>query len=338
MLFIRAATVLLATLWGTAAMAQTPLRSVTLEGHASAPGQSWHPRLQLFEQAEGRANRKRPVLYVHGATFASENAVFFRFAGRSWADALNDAGFSVWGLDFAGYGRSEIYPAMRHATPPEGEPLGRTPDAAAQIERAVRAIIAETGAEKVSIIAHSWGTMPAGRFAGEHPEWVERLVLFGPVVRRETLGGVPQLGPWRFLTVAAQKRRFVEDVPAGAPAVLAEADFPAWAALYLRLDPTSAARTPPSVRTPNGPLADIMAAWSGQLAYDPGRIQAPTLIVRGAWDSLCGDADAAWLRQALTHARQVSDVKVPHATHLMHLETGRAALHAAVNDFLKAKD
>lgn len=315
-------------------MAQTRLRSLTLEGRPATPDQPWYPRLHLFEQTDDSADRKHPVLYVHGATFSSANSIFFKFGGRSWADALNDAGFSVWGLDFAGYGRSEIYPEMTRASPPDGEPLGLAPEAAGQIERAVRAIIAEAGASKVSIIAHSWGTMAAGYFAGKRPELVDRLVFFGPVVRRQVLNGAPKLGSWRFLTIEEQKKRFIEDVPAGEPTVLVEADFPAWSALYLSLDPTSVLRTPPSVRTPNGPVSDILDAWSGKLAYEPGRIEAPTLIVRGEWDSLCRDADVAWLRQFLTNAEKVVDVKVPKATHLMHLETGRAALYTAANQFL----
>jgi pimeloyl-ACP methyl ester carboxylesterase len=322
---------------GTAAMADNQLRHVRLTGMSAEGGRSWQPRLQLFEQTTGTADRKRPVLYIHGATFSAENSIFFRFGGTSWADVLNAAGFSVWGLDFAGFGRSEAYPEMANDKPPEGEPLGRAPAAAQQIERAVRAIIAETGATKLSIIAHSWGTMAAGLFAGDHPDLVDRLVLFGPVVRRDALKGVPPLGPWRFLTVEEQKKRFTEDVPPDGPGVLVEADFPAWADLYLTSDPSSASRTPPSVKTPNGPVADIMAAWSGTLAYDPGRIRAPVLIVRGEWDSLCTDADVAWLERALTASPEVVDVRVPRATHLMHLETGRAALHAAASAFLGRK-
>src|SRR6185312_3295991 len=89
-----------------------------------------------------------------------------------------------------------------------------------------------------------------------------------------------------------QYRRFIEDVPRGQPQVLDEAQFLAWGARYLASDATSARRAPPSVITPSGPLADIGALWSGQALYDPGRIMAPTLLVRGAWDALCTDADA----------------------------------------------
>jgi pimeloyl-ACP methyl ester carboxylesterase len=317
-------------------MADTQLRAVTLAGMPEAAGQSWRPRLQLFEQVASSTDRKRPVLYVHGATFSSQNSIFFKFGAVSWADALNGACFSVWGLDFAGYGQSERYAEMTTDAPPAGEPLGRAPEAARQVERAVRAIMFETGAPKVSIVAHSWGPMAAGRFAGDNPELIDRLVFFGPVVRRDALQRVPPLGPWRFLTIEEQRKRFVADVPQGEPGVLSEADFSAWSALYLKFDPTSRSRTPPSVKTPNGPLADITAAWSGTLAYDPGRITAPVMIVRGEWDSLCKDEDVAWLRRALASASQIEDVKIPKATHLMHLERGRIGLYAAAQEFLSA--
>jgi pimeloyl-ACP methyl ester carboxylesterase len=262
--------------------------------------------------------------------------MMFRFDGVSWADALNKAGRSVWALDFAGFGGSEFYPQMAQPTPPAGEPLGRAPEAAAQIERAVRAIVAETGAARVSIIAHSWGTMAAGLFATQHPELIDRIVFFGPVVRREIVKEGPPVGPWRFLTVEEQHKRFVEDVPAGQPPVLLDRYFADWTVLYLKSDPSSSTRTPPSVRTPNGPVADIMAAWSGSLAYDPALIKSPVAIVRGEWDSLCKDADAAWLLATLTSASQKTDIKIAKATHLMHLEESRGELYRAAVNFLDA--
>lgn len=322
---------------GAAATAETTLQSFSLPGApatAHSPGQ---PTLALMMQRARGAERNTPVLYIHGATFPAENSIFFRFGGRSWADALGAAGFSVWGLDFAGYGRSERYAEMASDIPPEGAPLGRAPEAARQIERAVRTIMTETGAPKVSIIAHSWGTIAAGKFAGDHPELVDRLVLFGPIARRETLPGVAPLGPWRFITAEEQKKRFVEDVPEGEPQVLIEEDFPAWVDLYLKADKTSASRTPASVKTPNGPVADLMSAWSGAMPFDPARITAPTLIVRGEWDSVSNDNDVAWLKNALTSAPEVRDVKIPKATHLMHLERGREALYAASIRFLSEK-
>jgi pimeloyl-ACP methyl ester carboxylesterase len=92
-----------------------------------------------------------------------------------WRDKLCAAGFDVWGLDFHGFGRfSDPYPEIDQ--PAEGiPPLGRAEDASQQIEEAVRFITAHHGTQRVSIIAHSWGTMAAGRFTGRCPELVDRL-------------------------------------------------------------------------------------------------------------------------------------------------------------------
>lgn len=70
------------------------------------------------------------------------------------------------------------------------------------------------------------------------------------------------------------------------------------------------------------------------MPYDPARVRAPTLVVRGAWDSITRDADAAWLKGALSGSPLVRDVVVPRATHLMHLERGRSDLYAATEAFL----
>jgi pimeloyl-ACP methyl ester carboxylesterase len=261
----------------------------------------------------------------------------FRFDGISWADQLNSAGLSVWAFDFAGFGASERYPEMKQLMPPAGEPIGRATAAAAQIDRVIRAILSETGADRVSIIAHSWGTIAAGLFATQHPELLDRIVFFGPIVRRQIIEELPATGTWRFLTVEEQHKRFVEDVPPGHPPLLPDRHFSDWSEIYLKSDPSSVTRTPPSVRTPIGPIADIMAAWSGTLAYRPASITSPVAIVRGEWDSLCTDTDAAWLFAALASAPHKTDTKIAKATHMMHLEENRGGLYKAAAAFLQLK-
>jgi pimeloyl-ACP methyl ester carboxylesterase len=274
-----------------------------------------------------------PVLYVNGATFPSRLSVGYRFDDRSWADDLQAAGFDVWALDFAGFGDSGRYGEMRGAADAH-PPLGRAPAAAEQIAAAVERIGKERGRARVHLVAHSWGTIAAGRFAEAYPDAVARLVFFGPIARRD--GGSPpaRIGAWREVTVADQLKRFVEDVPAGHAAVLLEPELASWGPAYLDSDPGARTRMPPAVRVPGGPRADIMAAHTGELAYDPGGVHAPTLIVRGAWDHLCGDADAAWLLAALG-SREKADLVVPAATHLMHLERGREGLFKATANWLK---
>jgi len=298
----------------------------------AATGAAWRPALLVREQRPANGDRSRPVLYVHGATFPSDASIMFRFEGGSWADSLNAAGFDVFGLDFAGYGGSERYPAMASDAP--GPPLGRAPETADQVARAVRMILEETGAKQLVIIAHSWGSLPAAAFSADHPDQVQRLVLFGPITRRHDAPPPNPIPPWRDINIAQQHARFVAEVPPGEAQVLAQDDFPRWTRTYLAADPAAAGREPPAVRTPNGPTADIAEAWFGRLPYDPARIRAPTLIVRGDWDRVCDDRDARGLCAALTGSSQARVVTIPRATHLMHLETGRQALYDATNAFL----
>jgi len=205
--------------------------------------------------------------------------------------------------------------------------------------RVLEHVVEVRGGGQVSLLAHSWGTIAAGVAATTCPELVDRLVLFGPITARTSpdLPDTASIGGWYPLTVQAQYDQFIEDVPAGHPPILTE-QFDSWARHWLATDPTSTERTPPSVRTPSGPRADISAAWSDDLAYDPTQIHAPTLIIRGEWDSLCTDTDASGLFHALTGTSLRRDVKISGATHLMHLESSRFALYRETATFLLASD
>lgn len=274
-----------------------------------------------------------PVLYVHGATFPSALSVGWRIDGWSWMDDLQARGFDVWAFDLAGYGGSERPAAMRGDLP-----YGRAEAAAAQIARVAAHIRARRGGAKLLVIAHSWGTIPAGIFAGAWPETVERLVLFGPIGERQAGGGPVPAGGAYLVTREDQWRSFQSGVPEDQGSPIAPARFDAWAAAYLASDPGGVARDPAGVMVPSGPDADFRDAWSGRFPYDPGVVRAPTLIVRGAWDPLAGDADVAWLAGRLTGvpggARRVT---LADGAHRMHLENRRQALFDAVGDYLLAR-
>lgn len=59
----------------------------------------------------------------------------------------------------------------------------------------------------------------------------------------------------------------------------------------------------------NDPGAVICAACGGRLPYDSAGITAPTLIIRGEWDTVTGNADARWLYEALSRAPLKCDVR-----------------------------
>jgi pimeloyl-ACP methyl ester carboxylesterase len=189
----------------------------------------------------------------------------------------------------------------------------------------------------VSLIAHSAGTLSTGLYATEHPERVQRLVLFGPVTPGHEPPDTAAIPAYTFVTEAEQRDRFRGYVPAGEAQVF-DGDLDAWAHAYMLTDSTSGTRTPPSVKIPTGMVADYTDADHGALAYDPARITAPVLIIRGEWDVVTTDAGARWLFDALTHAPLVRDVKISRGTHVMHLETARRQLYAEVRAFLAGDD
>jgi pimeloyl-ACP methyl ester carboxylesterase len=282
---------------------------------------------------------RRAVLYVHGATFPSALSIAHRFDGKSWRDALTEAGFDVWGLDFYGFGHSDRYPEMDQPAT-DNAALCVAEDAAKQVEAAARFILGHQGIEKLSLISHSWGSMPTGLFAGAHSALVDRLVLFAPIGRREPrrYEPPPAFPAWRVVTIEDQWDRFVEDVPAHEPPVLSRTDFDEWSQRYLDSDPGSRSRDPPGVKTPLGPFSEIIKAWHGQLAYDPGQVRSPIAIIRGEWDGLMADDDAHWLFNAFTHSSVKRDIKISRGTHLMHLEAMRYALWQESTNFLRGPE
>ena len=116
------------------------------EQHFRLPG----PRegLSLFLRSlpapDDRLRPRRAVLYVHGATFPSALSIAHRFDGKSWRDALGEAGFDVWALDFYGFGHSDRYPEMDRPAA-DSPPLCVAEDAALQLDAALRFILAHQG-------------------------------------------------------------------------------------------------------------------------------------------------------------------------------------------------
>jgi pimeloyl-ACP methyl ester carboxylesterase len=312
-----------------------------MEQHFRIPGPIEGLSLFLrFLPAPDRAKTDvRPVLYVHGATFPSALSVAYRFDGKSWRDALNEAGFDVWGLDFYGFGHSDRFPEMQQAAA-EHQPLCVARDAARQVQAAVRFILGHHSLDRLSLISHSWGAMPACLFAADHSALIDRLVLFAPIGRRSPrrYENPPSFPAWRIVTSEDQWNRFIEDVPAHEPPVLSSVQFAEWSKLYLDSDPESRTRDPVGVKTPLGPFSEIIKAWHGQVAYDPSKVRSPVAIIRGEWDGLVRDEDARWLFDSLSSASIKRDIKISRATHLMHLEAMRRALWRESIGFLQGDD
>ena len=212
---------------------------------------------------------------MHGATFPSALSIAHRFDGFSWRNSSNEAGFDVWGLDFQGFGCSDRYEEMERPADASA-PLCNAQDGGEQVEAAARFILERQGLSRLSLVSHSWGSMPAGRLAGKHPAMIDRWVLFGPIsAARRRYEAAPSGQAWKIVTVQDQWDRFVEDVPPGEPPVLSRRHFDDWSERYLDSDSASRARDPVGVKVPLGPFIDILHAWHGELGYDPSVGEGP---------------------------------------------------------------
>ena len=115
---------------------------------------------------------QREILLIHGVTYSSHEFEI-DYEDYSLVRKLAGEGYGVWLLDIAGFGQSE-----------EVED-GFMPDsdyAAEDIHAAAEKIIAETGQETIDLLGWSWGTVTVSRFAAAHPELINKLVLYAPIL------------------------------------------------------------------------------------------------------------------------------------------------------------
>ena len=112
------------------------------------------------------------ILLIHGVTYSSHE-FDVDYKDYSLVRCLAEAGYGVWRLDIAGYGRSA---AVGNGFLPDSD------YAAEDVRAAVEMIVKETGQDKIDLLGWSWGTVTAGRYAARHAEHLRRLVLYAPIL------------------------------------------------------------------------------------------------------------------------------------------------------------
>jgi pimeloyl-ACP methyl ester carboxylesterase len=285
------------------------------------------------------ATHRPVVLMLHGAGVPVSGNPDFPLGGRSMMTALAQSGLDVWALDYYGFGDSDRYPEMQDA-PQAHPPLGQAEDCADQVDAVVEYLERDRKIDTVMLMGDSGGSLVAGVYATRRPTVVSRLILFGP--ETPFTAGAPAgsaLPAYFDVTPADLWDQFTEwSQAAGKPDVLDASAFKEWAATYLKSDPTSAARTPPSVRIPNGRQADTSAIVGGKFPYDPGAIRAPTLIVMGEFDAIATYPGAQWLLKSLRQAPQRRLVLIGRGSHTIQYEAERGQLYHVMSDFLLERD
>ncbi|WP_080654814.1 MULTISPECIES: alpha/beta fold hydrolase [Bradyrhizobium] len=120
--------------------------------------------IHLISKKAKSASANSPVLMLHA--FGSPCAEAFDLApGLSWMDDLSEAGFTVYAIDFRGFGQS--------SRPEAAAPVDRATDAVQDVVAVIEAIRKETGAPKVSLVGWSWGAVVASMVALDRHDLVD---------------------------------------------------------------------------------------------------------------------------------------------------------------------
>lgn len=203
----------LATAMGISAQTVSDARKIASVDHAVAvksivpaiAGQT--AQIYVRERvAEGMTGpgADRVVLFVHGAGTPAEVAFDVPTGDYSWMAFLAKAGFDVFAMDTTGYGRStrpapmddpcnlsaeqqkQFVPALIAAPCKPTHPGQLTTIASDwhDIDAVVDYIRKLRQVEKVSLVAWSLGGPRAGGYAAQHPDKVNRVVLFAPAYSR----------------------------------------------------------------------------------------------------------------------------------------------------------
>lgn len=128
--------------------------------------------LHLDEVTVSDTNPQKNILLVHGVTYSSHE-FDIDYQDYSLVRRLAREGYGVWRLDIAGFGQSE---QVEDGFLPDSE------YAAEDINAAVETITEVTGQEKIDVLGWSWGTVTVSRFVAAHPEHVNNLVLYAPIL------------------------------------------------------------------------------------------------------------------------------------------------------------
>jgi pimeloyl-ACP methyl ester carboxylesterase len=302
--------------------------------------------LSLIEVGQHRA--RRPILLIHGARVGAVASFDLQVPGGSLASDLAAKGFDVYLLDVRGYGSSTRPPEMNEA--PDGKPaLVRSNDAVADIDAAIDFIRQRSNNARVALLGWATGGQWAGHYASLHSDKLSALIMLNSLYRGSTVHAMIGRGSslddkGRFNTASCGAYRFSDAASVMRPwdSTLGEAKDSARdpqiaqayvdAALYS--DPTSSAREPRSFRSPCGAMEDSYYLASGRQLWDASLITAPVLAIAGERDFWSRPEDMRNLEADLTHAPTARMVRIPGATHFLHLERperGRTRLLDEVN-------
>ncbi|HEX2230241.1 MAG TPA: alpha/beta fold hydrolase [Candidatus Binatia bacterium] len=286
----------------------------------------------------------RPVvLMVHGEFSPSTIAFDVNHSSYSWMSYLARAGFDVFAMDLTGYGRSarpkmndpcNVGPAQQKmlmpktlkepCTPSYGYQLVNRESEHDELDRVIEYIRKLRGVSRVNLLGWSRGGYRIGTYTIQHPEKVDKLVIFASSnYSRQNPSAPPSEIPRPGFPMTIESREVAEQecwLPSAKCADQVEPGIPnrIWR-LRKQTDPDGMTWGPGVMRAPTG-------TYWGWNAAEAKRIKVPTLIIVGEFDPL--EASNRELYEDLGAESKVF-VSIACGSHFAVWEKSHTLLHEA---------
>lgn len=256
------------------------------------------------------------VLLLHGVTYSSLSVFDLEVRGYDRKEfslilRLAAAGFSVYALDFEGYGLSETRAG-------EASVDGYCLD----VLYALHMIERHSGFSKTNIVGWSWGAQVGARFAGMWPERVERLVFWGSFWGGSRYGAPYAL---RNMIPPSTPRRLNNPLHAGADfrtsTYYDDAVREAFISRALSIDPTS-------------PTLGLHAVACDVPLHNPSKLTMPVLAVHGSNDPMSTREDILEFLASVPHSKVYYEL-IADADHNAQFCHNRRNLDQVISKFLR---
>lgn len=288
---------------------------------------------------------KAVILILHGATLPS---IIFDLAPTqgqpSMMSYLANCGYALYSLDYRGYGLSSK-PAAMDDPEMAGPPIMTNIEAALDVMDVVGKIQKNHPGLPINLCGFSWGSSISGYLSTKY-DWMSKLILLGPVYSCENPqwkeladpNDPTKLNPGIKSYRIARRERWcgLWDRELQGRDAAKYRDPKTLEAVLDHIESTDAKWAqendrPGYIRISTGVLVNALQTYNHNPIYDASKIQCPTMVLRGDWDTASLSIDADGLTNKLTCPNKRVDI--PQATHYGILEFGAERFFKAINDF-----
>jgi pimeloyl-ACP methyl ester carboxylesterase len=268
-----------------------------------------------FEGAEKDPPFGRLFL-VHGSSYSGKTMFDLQVPQREYSvmDHFARLGYDVWTMDHEGYGHSD-------RTAGNSDIQSGVEDLAA----AMKVVRRETGSAKLAFFGQSSGALRAARFANQHPENVDKLVVDAFVYTGRDAPTLVErkknLAKYQGSNRRAVSREFYNSVFTRDHSGAAEA---------MLGDIVADQELQYGDSVPTGTYIDMTTRLP---LVDPAKIACPMLIIRAEHDGIATDADILEFYSLLPNPDKQL-MKIGGLAHTAMLGVNRARFYHALHSFL----